>query len=94
MMPPQRCPKCRAKKAALAEDAPKRFEIICDHCGKHDTVTVPAKDRPLSALQGVPRDIAVTSAIRITRKNDEIKVDPPAPKFMSLRRSSTSLMVP
>jgi len=38
MAPPQRCPKCRAKKAALGADAPKRFEIICDHCGKHDTV--------------------------------------------------------
>jgi CxxC-x17-CxxC domain-containing protein len=38
MMQPQRCPKCRSKKAAVAEDAPKRFEIICDHCGKHDSV--------------------------------------------------------
>jgi len=38
MMPPQRCPKCRSKKVALREDAPKRFEIVCDHCGKHDQV--------------------------------------------------------
>ena len=38
MMPPQRCPKCRSKKAATGTDAPKRFEIVCDHCGKHDTV--------------------------------------------------------
>jgi len=26
------------KKAAMSEDAPTRFEIVCDHCGKHDTV--------------------------------------------------------
>jgi CxxC-x17-CxxC domain-containing protein len=38
MMPPQRCPKCRSKKAATGTDAPKRFEIVCDHCGKHDQV--------------------------------------------------------
>jgi CxxC-x17-CxxC domain-containing protein len=38
MMPPQRCPRCRSKKAALREDAPKRYEIICDNCGKHDSV--------------------------------------------------------
>ncbi len=38
MMPPQRCQKCRSKKAAVSEDAPKRFEIVCDHCGKHDQV--------------------------------------------------------
>ena len=38
MMQPQRCAKCRSKKAALGADAPKRFEIVCDHCGKHDTV--------------------------------------------------------
>lgn len=38
MMPPQRCPKCRSKKALLREDAPSRYEIVCDNCGKHDTV--------------------------------------------------------
>ena len=38
MMAPQRCPKCRSKKAAKRPDAPKRYEIVCDHCGKHDTV--------------------------------------------------------
>ncbi|MEZ5344349.1 MAG: CxxC-x17-CxxC domain-containing protein [Pyrinomonadaceae bacterium] len=38
MMAPQRCTKCRSKKAAKRVDAPKRFEIVCDHCGKHDTV--------------------------------------------------------
>ncbi|MDQ3064177.1 MAG: zinc-ribbon domain-containing protein [Acidobacteriota bacterium] len=38
MMPPQRCMKCRSKKAATGENAPTRFEIVCDHCGKHDTV--------------------------------------------------------
>ncbi len=38
MMTPQRCPKCRSKKAVLRSDAPKRFEIACDNCGRHDTV--------------------------------------------------------
>jgi CxxC-x17-CxxC domain-containing protein len=38
MMPPQRCTKCRSKKVAAREDAPTRFEIVCDHCGKHDQV--------------------------------------------------------
>ncbi len=38
MPPPQRCLKCRSKKNAAGENASTRFEIICDHCGKHDTV--------------------------------------------------------
>ncbi|HEX8286959.1 MAG TPA: CxxC-x17-CxxC domain-containing protein [Pyrinomonadaceae bacterium] len=38
MMAPQRCAKCRSKKAAMGENAPQRFEIVCDHCGKHDQV--------------------------------------------------------
>ena len=38
MMQPQRCLRCRSKKAALRDDAPKRYEIVCDHCGRHDTV--------------------------------------------------------
>lgn len=38
MPTPQRCTKCRSKKAAQGEGAPKRFEIVCDHCGKHDRV--------------------------------------------------------
>lgn len=38
MMPPQRCPKCRSKKAASGANAPARFEIVCDNCGKHDNV--------------------------------------------------------
>lgn len=38
MMAPQRCQHCRSKKAAKRADAPSRYEIICDHCGKHDTV--------------------------------------------------------
>lgn len=38
MMAPQRCLRCRSKKVAASADAPKRFEIVCDHCGKHDTV--------------------------------------------------------
>ena len=39
MMPPQRCAKCRAKKAAATtDDSPKRFDIVCDNCGKHDQV--------------------------------------------------------
>lgn len=38
MPQPQRCPKCRSKKAAMREDAPTRFEIVCDHCGRRDRV--------------------------------------------------------
>ncbi|MFN0277325.1 MAG: CxxC-x17-CxxC domain-containing protein [Pyrinomonadaceae bacterium] len=38
MMTPQRCPKCRSKKAAKGDDAHKRFEIVCDNCGRHDQV--------------------------------------------------------
>lgn len=35
---PQRCSKCRSKKAGRTENAAARFEIICDHCGKPDRV--------------------------------------------------------
>ncbi len=38
LMAPQRCPKCRSKKAALRESAPTKYEIVCDHCGKKDLV--------------------------------------------------------
>lgn len=38
MAAPQRCPKCRSKKAAANDNGQSRFEIICDHCGKHDRV--------------------------------------------------------
>lgn len=38
MMPPQRCGKCRSKKNAASGDAATRFEIVCDNCGKHDSV--------------------------------------------------------
>ncbi len=38
MMPPQRCARCRSKKAAAATDAPTRFEMVCDNCGRHDHV--------------------------------------------------------
>ncbi|MBA2737291.1 MAG: zinc-ribbon domain containing protein [Pyrinomonadaceae bacterium] len=38
MSPPQRCLKCRSKKAATGANAPSKFEIVCDHCGKHDYV--------------------------------------------------------
>ncbi len=38
MMPPQRCAKCRSKKAAMSDNAPKKYEIVCDNCGKHDQV--------------------------------------------------------
>ena len=48
LMAPQRCPKCRTKKAASRPDAPTRFEIICDHCGKHDQVSCqPKVGRPV-----------------------------------------------
>ncbi len=35
---PPYCQKCRSKKVAKSAEAPKKYEIICDHCGKHDTV--------------------------------------------------------
>lgn len=38
MMAPQRCLKCRSKKAAQGDNAPTKFEIVCDNCGKHDHV--------------------------------------------------------
>jgi CxxC-x17-CxxC domain-containing protein len=48
MMAPQRCAKCRSKKAAMGGDAPKRFEIVCDNCGKHDQVPFqPKVGRPV-----------------------------------------------
>lgn len=48
MMPPQRCARCRSKKASAGETAPKRFEIVCDHCGKRDQVPFqPKVGRPV-----------------------------------------------
>lgn len=38
MTAPQRCPKCSSRKAAVAEHAPAKYEIVCDNCGKHDRV--------------------------------------------------------
>ncbi len=38
MPSPQRCSKCRSKKAAAGNNAPGKYEIVCDHCGKHDHV--------------------------------------------------------
>lgn len=38
MMPPQRCAKCRSKKATQNTNSASKFEIICDNCGKHDQV--------------------------------------------------------
>jgi CxxC-x17-CxxC domain-containing protein len=45
MMQPQRCPKCRPTRKKLAAEAAsgeannsKRYEIICDRCGKKDFV--------------------------------------------------------
>lgn len=38
MMPPQRCSKCRSKKAVSSGDASARFQITCDNCGKSDSV--------------------------------------------------------
>ena len=38
MMAPQRCHKCRTNKAAMRAEVGARFDIVCDHCGKHDTV--------------------------------------------------------
>lgn len=38
MMPPQRCPRCRSKKSAARAETGTRYEIVCDNCGRHDTV--------------------------------------------------------
>ena len=39
MMSPQRCSQCRPKKKSKKnQSSGSRFEIVCDHCGKHDTV--------------------------------------------------------
>ena len=38
LMSPQRCPTCRSKKMAKRADAPDRYEIVCDNCGKNDSV--------------------------------------------------------
>ena len=40
MPQPQRCQKCRSKKAANVGgvNVGGRFQIVCDHCGKHDHV--------------------------------------------------------
>ncbi|MCY7376552.1 MAG: zinc-ribbon domain containing protein [Pyrinomonadaceae bacterium] len=38
MPPPQRCLRCRSKKAVSGENAPTRFEMVCDNCGRHDHV--------------------------------------------------------
>jgi len=38
MTAPQLCYGCRSKKMAKREDAPKRYKIVCDHCGKQDSV--------------------------------------------------------
>lgn len=48
MASPQRCPKCRSKKAAQASDAPTKYEIVCDNCGRHDRVPFqPKTGRPV-----------------------------------------------
>ncbi|MDQ3131015.1 MAG: zinc-ribbon domain containing protein [Acidobacteriota bacterium] len=38
MPSPQRCSKCRSKKAAAGATTPSKYEIVCDNCGKHDHV--------------------------------------------------------
>lgn len=42
MMTPQRCGSCRSKKKKKSEkqntNKDGRFDIVCDHCGRNDTV--------------------------------------------------------
>ena len=38
MPSPQRCSKCRSKKAAAGATTSSKYEIVCDNCGKHDQV--------------------------------------------------------
>lgn len=49
LMPPQRCPQCRGKKAGQAQaESGSKFEIVCDHCGRHDKVPFqPKVGRPV-----------------------------------------------
>ncbi|MBA2380157.1 MAG: zinc-ribbon domain containing protein [Blastocatellia bacterium] len=48
MMAPQRCEQCRPRRAAKKVEDGTRFEIVCDHCGKHDRVPFqPKVGRPV-----------------------------------------------
>ena len=48
MTTPQRCPQCRSKKNADNNSDKTRYEIICDHCGKNDSVPFqPKVGRPV-----------------------------------------------
>jgi CxxC-x17-CxxC domain-containing protein len=40
MPQPQRCPQCRPtrKRLETGESSNKRFEIVCDRCGRKDSV--------------------------------------------------------
>jgi len=38
MPAPQRCSQCGSKKVGRNTDSATRFEIVCDHCGRHDRV--------------------------------------------------------
>lgn len=45
---PQRCLKCRTKKSTSTPLDEKRYEIICDHCGRKDLVPFkPKNGRPV-----------------------------------------------
>jgi CxxC-x17-CxxC domain-containing protein len=41
---PQRCTKCRSRKRAESTDSTARFEIVCDNCGKRDSVPFQPKE--------------------------------------------------
>lgn len=49
MMTPQRCSQCRSKKKVKKKiENSSQFEIVCDHCGKHDRVPFqPKVGRPV-----------------------------------------------
>ena len=55
MMPPQRCAKCRSKKAVTSEEGPKRFDIVCDNCGSTTRYHfIPKSAGPCSAVSVTP----------------------------------------
>ena len=63
MMTPQRCTKCRSKKVAARAEAGTRFDMVCDNCGKHDTVPF----QPKSGRAVLCKDCHEASRSRVQR---------------------------
>jgi hypothetical protein len=68
MPAPQRCQKCRSKKAAnTGANAAGRFQIVCDHCGKHDYVPFQPKNRAQRFVQRLSSGKPLESALRLNQ---------------------------